>query len=88
MNRFYEMARRIFAGSSSCVHRIFLMWSTTILVFALGNAAAFIVCAILWKNGQGGLTIGSIYLVFYYTASQTDREDPHPMEDLQRQMPA
>jgi ATP-binding cassette, subfamily B, bacterial len=86
MNRFYEMARRMLPVRVRAFIGFFLMWSTTILVFALGNAAAFIVCAILWKNGQGGLTIGSIYLVFYYTEllAKPIEKIRTQLEDLQK----
>lgn len=86
MNRFYEMARRMLPVRVRAFIGFFLMWSTTILVFALGNAAAFIVCAILWKNGHGGLTIGSIYLVFYYTEllAKPIEKIRTQLEDLQK----
>ncbi len=65
MSRFYKLLRvmlglrvRAFLGFST-------MWMTTIIVFALGNALAFAVSAYLWK--QGSLTIGTVYLIFYYT---------------------
>jgi len=84
MNRFYEMTRRMLPMRVRAFLGYFLMWSTTILVFALGNAAAFIVCAILWKRGE--LTIGSAYLVFYYTellAKPIERIRTQ-LEDLQK----
>jgi ATP-binding cassette subfamily B protein len=65
MSRFYKLLRvmlglrvRAFLGFSS-------MWMTTIIVFALGNAMAFAISAYLWK--QGSVTIGTVYLIFYYT---------------------
>lgn len=67
LNRFYALARIMLPVRMRAFLGFFMMWGTTIIVFTLGNAAAFLVCAALWKNGQGGLTIGSIYLVFYYT---------------------
>lgn len=86
MNRFFELARRMLPVRVRAFIGFFLMWSTTILVFALGNAAAFIVCALLWKNGQGGLTIGSIYLVFYYTEllAKPIEKIRTQLEDLQK----
>ncbi|WP_342576879.1 ABC transporter ATP-binding protein [Paenibacillus sp. FSL M8-0142] len=86
MNRFIELARRMLPVRVRAFIGFFLMWSTTILVFALGNAAAFIVCALLWKNGQGGLTIGSIYLVFYYTEllAKPIEKIRTQLEDLQK----
>ncbi|OMF37864.1 helicase [Paenibacillus sp. FSL H8-0548] len=65
MNRFYSLLRRMlplrrraFLGFSS-------MWITTIIVFALGNAMAFAISAYLWKTGS--ISIGTVYLIFYYT---------------------
>ncbi|ASS67390.1 ATP-binding cassette, subfamily B [Paenibacillus sp. RU4T] len=86
MNRFYEMTRRMLPIRMRAFLGFCMMWSTTILVFALGNAAAFIVCAILWKNGQSGLTIGSIYLVFYYTEqlAKPIEKIRTQLEDLQK----
>lgn len=86
MNRFYEMSRRMLPVRVRAFLGFFMMWSTTILVFALGNAAAFIVCAILWKNGQSGLTIGSVYLVFYYTEllAKPIEKIRTQLEDLQK----
>lgn len=84
MNRFYEMTRRMLPMRVRAFMGYFLMWSTTILVFALGNAAAFVVCAILWKRGE--LTIGSAYLVFYYTEllAKPIEKIRTQLEDLQK----
>ncbi len=84
MNRFYDMTRRMLPMRVRAFMGYFLMWSTTILVFALGNAAAFVVCAILWKRGE--LTIGSAYLVFYYTEllAKPIEKIRTQLEDLQK----
>ncbi|SFB02241.1 ATP-binding cassette, subfamily B [Cohnella sp. OV330] len=84
MNRFYDMTRRMLPMRVRAFLGYFLMWSTTILVFALGNAAAFVVCAILWKRGE--LTIGSAYLVFYYTEllAKPIEKIRTQLEDLQK----
>jgi ATP-binding cassette, subfamily B, bacterial len=60
------------------------MWSTTILVFALGTAAACVVCAILWKQGE--LTLGTVYLVFYYSEllAKPIEKIRTQLEDLQK----
>ncbi|WP_170308079.1 ABC transporter ATP-binding protein [Paenibacillus dakarensis] len=86
MNRFYELTRRMLPVRVRAFIGFCLMWSTSILVFALGNAAAFIVCAILWVNGQGVLTIGSVYLVFYYTEllAKPIEKIRTQLEDLQK----
>ncbi|MFC3802766.1 ABC transporter ATP-binding protein [Cohnella sp. GCM10012308] len=84
MSRFYDMTRRMLPMRVRAFLGYFLMWSTTILVFALGNAAAFVVCAILWKRGE--LTIGSAYLVFYYTEllAKPIEKIRTQLEDLQK----
>lgn len=84
MGRFYELTRRMLPMRVRAFMGYFLMWGTTILVFALGNAAAFIVCAILWRRGE--LTIGSAYLVFYYTEllAKPIEKIRTQLEDLQK----
>ncbi|QGG58236.1 ATP-binding cassette domain-containing protein [Paenibacillus sp. B01] len=86
MNRFYELTRRMLPVRVRAFFGFCMMWSTTILVFALGNAAAFLVCAWLWEGGQGALTIGSIYLVFYYTEqlAKPIEKIRTQLEDLQK----
>ncbi|WP_223067340.1 ABC transporter ATP-binding protein [Paenibacillus caui] len=84
MNRFHELIRRMLPVRIRSFFGFCLMWSTTILVFALGNAAAFVVCAILWKRGE--LTLGSVYLVFYYTEllAKPIEKIRTQLEDLQK----
>lgn len=84
MNRFYELSRRMLPVRIRAFQGFGMMWGTTILVFALGNAAAFIVCAWLWKRGD--MTIGSIYLVFYYTEllAKPIEKIRTQLEDLQK----
>ena len=68
--------RAIYAGT--------FIWSTTILLFAIGNAVAFGVGAYLWS--LGAITLGTVYLLFHYTdmlrrpIEQFRRE----LEELQR----
>ncbi|NMO95853.1 ABC transporter ATP-binding protein [Paenibacillus lemnae] len=86
MNRFYEMARIMLPVRVRAFLGFFMMWSTTIFVFALGNAAAFIVCVLLWNRPEAGLTIGSVYLVFYYTEllAKPIEKIRTQLEDLQK----
>src|SRR5256714_5384367 len=42
-----------------------LIWSSTILTFAVGNAVAFGVRGYLWTIGA--ISVGTVYLLFYYT---------------------
>jgi ABC-type multidrug transport system fused ATPase/permease subunit len=41
------------------------MWMTTLLLFAAGNAVAFGLGAYLYQ--AGAITIGTVYIIFYYT---------------------
>jgi len=84
LERFYAMARRMLPVRVRASVGFGMMWGTTILVFALGNAAAFLVCAWLWRRGE--LTIGSIYLVFYYTEllAQPIEKIRTQLDDLQK----
>lgn len=60
------------------------MWISTIIVFALGNSVAFGVCVYLWNRGE--ITIGAVYMVFYYTEllSQPIEKIRQQLEDLQK----
>jgi ATP-binding cassette, subfamily B, bacterial len=68
--------RAIYAGT--------FIWSTTVLLFAIGNAVSFGVGAYLWS--LGAITLGTVYLLFHYTdmlrrpIEQFRRE----LEELQR----
>ena len=68
--------RAIYAGT--------VLWSTTIVLFAVGSAIAFGVGAYLWS--LGAITLGTVYLLFHYTdmlrrpIEQFRRE----LEELQR----
>ena len=42
-----------------------VIWASTILTFAVGNAIAFAVGGYLWTIGA--ITVGTVYLLFYYT---------------------
>jgi ATP-binding cassette subfamily B protein len=42
-----------------------LIWAATILTFAVGNALAFAVGGWLWTIGA--ISVGTVYLLFYYT---------------------
>jgi ATP-binding cassette subfamily B protein len=61
-----------------------VLWSTNIVVFAVGTALVFWLGDRLF--GDGTLTIGSIYLVFTYTELLRQPLDRirHQMEDLQK----
>ena len=41
------------------------MWTSSLLIFTLGNAVAFVLAYYLFRDGS--LTIGAVYLIFHYT---------------------
>ena len=61
-----------------------VLWSTNIVVFAVGTALVYWLGSRLF--GDGTLTIGSVYLVFTYTELLRQPLDRirHQMEDLQK----
>ncbi|MFF2885719.1 ABC transporter ATP-binding protein [Paenibacillus sp. NPDC057967] len=65
MRRFYSLLRRMLPLRRKAFLGFASMWITTIIVFALGNAMAFAISAVLWKSGS--ITIGTVYLIFFYT---------------------
>jgi len=65
MRRLYEYLRdRLRAGSRARVVGTFT-WCVPIVGFALGNALAFSLAAVLFHAGS--LTLGAAFLVYYYT---------------------
>lgn len=84
MHRFYSLLRSWLPIRVKAFMGFAAMWITTIIVFALGNAMAFAVCAYLW--GKGGMTIGTVYIVFHYTEllSQPIEKIRQQLEDLQK----
>jgi len=65
MHRFYELLRKWLPIRVRAFFGFATMWITTIIVFAIGNAVAFAICAYLWN--KGAMTIGTVYMIFYYT---------------------
>lgn len=65
MRRFFSLLRRMLPLRKKAFLGFASMWITTIIVFALGNAMAFMISALLWKSGS--ITIGTVYLIFFYT---------------------
>jgi len=61
-----------------------LIWAATIVTFAVGNALAFAVGGWLWT--MGAITVGTVYLLFYYTALLRRPIDAfrRELEDMQR----
>ncbi|HET9224869.1 MAG TPA: ABC transporter ATP-binding protein, partial [Roseiflexaceae bacterium] len=65
MRRFYEIVRGWLPLQRRAGLAGYSMWTTTLGLFAIGNAIAFGIGATLWASGA--LTIGTVYMIFYYT---------------------
>ena len=71
MNRFYLIMRRWLAAFHRARFTSTLLWGTTVGLFSVGNAIALTIGAYLWS--RDAITIGTVYLLFYYT---TQLEEP------------
>lgn len=65
MNRFYLILRRWLAAFHRARFTSTLLWGTTVGLFSVGNAIALAIGAYLWS--RNAVTIGTVYLLFYYT---------------------
>jgi ATP-binding cassette, subfamily B, bacterial len=79
MRGFYGLMRELLRRSLKAGLMINILFNTTFLLFTLGNAAAFAVGA--WLFRAGAITIGSVYIIFYYT-TMLER----PIQQIIRQM--
>jgi ATP-binding cassette subfamily B protein len=61
-----------------------VIWASTILTFAVGNAIAFAVGGYLWTIGA--ISVGTVYLLFYYTEllRRPIEAFRHELENMQR----
>ncbi len=80
MRGFYVHMRDLLKRSLKAGLMINLMLNSSILLFALATAAAFAVGALRYY--AGALTIGSVYIVFYYT-NMLERPINHIVRQLQ-----
>lgn len=65
MNKFYQLLRSWYPIDRRAGLSGYAMSMATIGVFGIGNALAFAVGAYLWSHHA--ITLGTVYLVFYYT---------------------
>ncbi len=79
MRRFYLFLRRWLPVHRRASLAGYSMGITTMTLFALGNALAFALGAYLWS--QHTASIGTIYLIFYYTNLLTQ-----PLEQIRQQL--
>ena len=84
MHRFHELMRRWLPLTRRANLAGYAMWTTTLGLFAIGNAIAFGLGTYLL--GTGAITIGTVYLIFYYTEllRQPIEQLRTQLQDLQR----
>lgn len=83
MRRFYQILQRWLPFYHQARLAGTILWGTTIGLFTLGNAIALAMGAYLWS--QEAITIGTVFLIFYYTdlLSQPIEQIRTQLEDLQ-----
>jgi ATP-binding cassette subfamily B protein len=84
MRRFYQLMRELMRRKLKAALMVNILFNATYLLFALGTAAAFAVGAWLFE-GQV-LTIGTVYIIFFYTTmlERPIRQITRQMETLQK----
>jgi len=65
MRRFYELGRRVLHSQIRAALVTNMMVNSTFVLFAVGNAVAFAAGASLYF--QGAISLGTVYLIFYYS---------------------
>lgn len=65
MHKFYEYLNKWYPIHRNAVIMGYAMWISVVIIFALGNIVAFGIGGYLWLKGI--VTIGTVYLIFYYT---------------------
>ncbi|HZR40842.1 MAG TPA: ABC transporter ATP-binding protein, partial [Ktedonobacteraceae bacterium] len=79
MWRFYRLLRDWLPIHRKATIASYTMGSSSILVFGIGNALAFALGAYLWSTKA--ITLGTVYLIFYYTNLLND-----PIDQIRRQL--
>ncbi|HEY9737965.1 MAG TPA: ABC transporter ATP-binding protein [Trichocoleus sp.] len=64
MGRFYQLLQRWLPAFQQARFSSTLLWGSSVGLFTVGNAIALAVGAYLWQ--QNAITIGTVYLLFYY----------------------
>lgn len=84
MTRFYALFQRWLPIYQKARLTSTFLWGGTVAVFTLGNAIALFISAYLWQ--QQAITIGTAYLIFYYTnlLRQPIEQIRQQLEDLQQ----
>lgn len=79
MHRFYQQLRQVSWTAIRSAMTYCMMWGSSITIFAAGNAITLGIGAYLY--GQGGMTLGTVYLLFHYTQLLN-----RPLEAIRTQM--
>ena len=79
MNRCYRILRRWLAAFHRARFTSTLLWGGTVGLFTLGNALALSLGAYLWY--REAITIGTVYLLFYYTTQLQE-----PIETIREEL--
>jgi ATP-binding cassette subfamily B protein len=84
MRGFYHLMRNLMHRSLKAALMVNILFNATYLLFALGTAAAFAVGA--WLFERQVLTIGTVYIIFFYTTmlERPIRQITRQMETLQK----
>ncbi|HEY9667866.1 MAG TPA: ABC transporter ATP-binding protein, partial [Coleofasciculaceae cyanobacterium] len=82
--RFYQILQRWLPVFHQARFTSTILWTTSVGLFSLGSAIALALGAYLWK--QNAITIGTVYLIFYYTnlLSRPIERIREELEDLQQ----
>lgn len=79
LRRFHELLRPVWRARMRVSMGWYHMWNVTLLTFALGNTLALGLSAYLWQHG--GISLGTVYLIFYFTNLLND-----PIEQIRNQL--
>jgi ATP-binding cassette subfamily B protein len=84
LNRFYQLTRELMRKTIKAGLRFNVLLNTTWVLFAIGNAVAFLVSASLFKANI--ITLGTVYMIVYYTnmLNWPLERITQQMQDLQR----
>src|SRR5579859_4344193 len=79
MRRFYQLIQHWYPLKRRASLASYMMWSTSNLAFAAGNALALAISTYLWSSKN--ISLGTVYLIFYYTNLLST-----PMEQIRTQL--
>jgi ABC-type multidrug transport system fused ATPase/permease subunit len=84
LNQFYMLTRTLMRKTITAGLKLNILLNTTWILFAVGNAVAFVVSGWLYTTGQ--ITIGTVYMVFHYSnmISWPLERITQQMQDLQK----